>query len=134
MIIFLTKVSEIKEGSTLSIRTMTIVDHETWHSSIGRWWYSEGREQLCDELYKYVSQAILNLILSNDSLLTEVLYKSLDGLKALQITYKDDINVKDFLIFLSSTIENYRIKTNRLAFGVIARRSLVNWDATHPVP
>jgi hypothetical protein len=91
--------AEIKPGKTLSVRTMAIINHNTFNSWC-RWWYNEDRfksletiESIIDEAKTYLDSFNGERFHEQKKILISALYRAKDGITNLSETYKEDSRV-----------------------------------------
>ena len=102
--------AELRLGKTLSVRSMTIIDHSRINSWY-RWWYDEDRFKSIDVIYTIIDEVKCYINDLQDSseekkIILQALSRTRDGIVTLNETYKEDSVVKARVNTIITEIES----------------------------
>lgn len=87
-------IATIQPGSTLSVKTISVVSHNAWGIGVSRWWHAESRIQTMNWIDDVVTQAIDKLKIEFDANIWQDLKAAQAGIRNLDKTYSGDNDIQ----------------------------------------
>lgn len=105
----LTTISMLLPGKTLSSSSMTIIDHNSWTTTLWRTYSGENRKETIQFIMGILYEAINIYLLSPNVVLGTAIDSALDGFETMKETYKTDYYI---IADIDSTLRDIRDKLN----------------------
>jgi hypothetical protein len=101
--------SDLKPGDTINVSTMSIVNHNSYFTSLKRWVFNENRHKTLIEIENSITDVLYSLKSKFNMPLFQELLKSSTGLQSLLLTYNGDEVSMFRLMKCIKIIESYKL-------------------------